>query len=88
MCNIIDRRIVKTRKPHRCFGCHSTIPASANAERSTNVDDGRIYNIYLCEDCMEFSKTLPDGYWEADGCYFEGDLTTAKQVEGWKANVV
>ena len=86
MCDILDQRIVKTRKHHCCFGCLASIPAGSSAERSTNVDGGEIYIIYICEDCIEFRGTLPDGYW-ADGCYYEGDLREAKRQEGWKTEV-
>lgn len=86
MCDILDQRIVKTRKPRRCFGCLASITVGSKAERTTYVDGGEIYTNYLCEDCMEFSKTLPDEYW-ADGCYYEGDLREAKRQEGWKTEV-
>ena len=83
MCDVIDQRIVKTRKSHRCFGCLEMIPTGSNVLRSTITDGGEIYANYLCKDCMAFSKTLPSDYW-VDGCYHEGDLAIAKREEGWK----
>ena len=84
MVVVIDRKIVLTRKNHNCFGCLASIPAGSSAVRSTNVYEGKIYTIYLCEDCNEFCGTLPDGYWAHEG-YYEGDLIEAKLQEGWKA---
>ena len=84
MSNVIDQHIVKTRKPHRCFGCLEMIPAGANVDRSTIVDGALIYTAYLCEDCVEFSETLPSDYWTDNGCYYEGDLAIAKREEEWK----
>ena len=83
MCDILDQRIVKTRKHHCCFGCLASIPVGSTVERTTNVGSGEIYTNYLCEDCVEFSKTLPEEYW-AHGCYYRGDLAEAKRLEGWK----
>lgn len=87
MSNIIDQHIVKTRKPHRCFGCLEMMPTGSSVERCTIVDGDQIYANYLCEDCVEFSKTLPSDYWADDGFYYEGDLAIAKVEEGWNQEV-
>ncbi len=78
MSKLIRRQTVTTRKPHRCFGCCTTIPSGSQAERDTCKSDYIIYTIYLCKDCIAFEKTLPADYW-IDGGYGEGDLAIAKQ---------
>ena len=87
MSDIIDERTVKTRKPHQCFGCREVIPTGSTVLRSTIVDGGEIYATYLCDDCVEFNKTLPSDYW-MDGCYYEGDLAEAKRQEEWKTEAM
>ena len=86
MSELISFDIVKLRKPNRCFGCLAPLPKGSTAERNVCKGDSGLYTIYLCEDCAEFEKTLPDEYW-ADGCYYEGDLREAKRQEGWKTEV-
>ena len=76
MCDILDQRIVKTRKHHCCFGCLASIPVGSTVERTTNVGSGEIYTNYLCEDCVEFSKTLPEEYrsFQCRKCWKPGGL--------------
>lgn len=88
MCELLDQRVVKTRKHHCCFGCLASIPVGSTVERSTIVDSGGIYATYLCEDCVEFLRTLPNGYWAYDDCYYNGDLAMAKQLEGWRVMTI
>ena len=78
MSELIRRQTVTTRKSHRCFGCCKTITKGSQAERNTCKSDDIIYNIYLCEDCLAFEKTLPADYW-IDDSYREGELAIAKQ---------
>ena len=66
MRDVLDQRVVKTRNPHFCFGCLESIPVGSKVELSTIVDSGGIYATYLCEDCVEFLRTLPNGYWAVD----------------------
>ena len=87
MSDLISRSVVKTRKPHQCFGCLTSIPQGTNAEQNKCKSDNGLYTIYLCLDCVEFEKTLPDGYWEPDDGYSEGDLAIAKREEGWNQEV-
>lgn len=52
MSNVISAKWVKTRKPHRCFGCAREFPAGSEMRFDVYVDD-RISNAYLCETCIE-----------------------------------
>ena len=87
MSELLSYGVVKTRKPHQCFGCLTLIQKGANAERNVCKGDNGLYTIYLCLDCAEFEKTLPDDYWEPDEGYCEGDLDIAKEEEGWNRKV-
>ena len=60
MSEVIGRRVVKTRKPHVCFGCGRKIPAGSQMERSC-VADGILWTCYLCETCQEVSRELDYG---------------------------
>ena len=50
MNRISDKDIV-IRKPRKCFGCLRWMNKGDLGQTQTNVDDGRIYSITICEDC-------------------------------------
>ena len=72
---LLSSKWVKTRKPHRCFGCAREFPSSSAMLFEVCVDDG-IFNLYLCETCDKVQQTLDDEF-----CY--GDLREdALEMEG------
>ena len=79
----VDRELrvkeVKTRKTRRCFGCLEIFPPDTKMMMRTNVGDGRIYDIYICEDCKDFMTENDDlclDPWE--DCYHEGCVREAR----------
>lgn len=44
--DVLTQKLVKTRKPHTCFGCGRTFPASTRMEFSTIADGGTVDNSY------------------------------------------
>ncbi len=83
MTELIKSTRVKTAKNHQCFGCLVVIRKGEHAASETYRVDDSIYSIHLCDDCDEFRKTLPKGYWGDEGGYYEGELALAKELEGW-----
>lgn len=61
MSKILDSRLVKTRKPHKCFGCDRTFPAGTIMELSTVVDVDKLFGSYLCDVCLEIVSDFPLG---------------------------
>ena len=63
------KTVLKTRRPHRCFGCGRRIPKGTRAETVRVANDGTVSTTYTCLDCSEFEKT-PNGRAAAedDGC--------------------
>lgn len=61
MSKILDSRLVKTRKPHKCFGCDRTFPAGTIMELSTVADDTEFFSSYLCDTCQEIARDFEDG---------------------------
>lgn len=54
--DVLTQKLVKTRKPHICFGCGRTFPIGTRMEFSTIADSGTVDNSYLCETCLEVAK--------------------------------
>ena len=67
--DIISSKTVKTRKPHKCWGCCKEYPAGTKMEVVVSVDGGRIASVYWCDECKRLSTQLP--YWDTqDGLAF------------------
>jgi len=49
--HIFGAKIVKTRKPHRCYGCLRRFPAGAQLNRVTGTDGGQAWSAYWCKVC-------------------------------------
>ena len=80
MCEQIAAKQVKTRKEHRCFGCLTKFPAGTSMSAETNVGDGHIYTIYICDGCKEFmSKYHEWCFDDLAGYYPEGCVADAKR---------
>jgi hypothetical protein len=62
----LTQKLVKTRKPHTCFGCGRTFPAGTSMEFSTVADGGTVNNSYLCETCVDVVDQISSesGYFE------------------------
>lgn len=64
--------VVKTRKPHRCWGCLEIIPAGTRVWSETSAYDGTVGTIYMCDPCnaywtsAAFRKRVKDEGWEYD----------------------
>lgn len=48
---IIKSGTVTTRKPHRCWGCRTVIPAGTSTPFTTSADCGAIATAYWCGAC-------------------------------------
>ena len=54
MSEILHWKEVKTRKPHRCFGCQKTYPAGTEMTHAAYADGGSVDGCYWCETCVEY----------------------------------
>ena len=68
MSELISSKIVKTRKPHFCFGCAREFPKETKMQYNT-VKDDEIFNTYICPTCLEVINNMEYG---DEFCY--GDL--------------
>jgi hypothetical protein len=56
-------KTVKTRKPHKCYGCGEEFPAGTTMVFSTTVDD--IWaSFYACEGCNKVFLKFETWDWE------------------------
>ena len=78
MGDILKWKEVKTRKPHKCWGCDEEHPKGSKMISSTYVDGGEIHSSYWCATCVKYM----DKYWESDDECGEGDIK-ANDLEGW-----
>jgi hypothetical protein len=70
---MIRNKKVKTRKDHECFACFRKISAGEIAHIQTYANYDGIYNIYLCDRCVNWcnDKNCNDCY-DVDGYIDEG----------------
>ena len=48
----LDFKTVKTRKPHKCWGCEETYPIGTEMECITSKDGGEFITAYWCKICQ------------------------------------
>lgn len=71
--------LVKTRKPHHCFGCQFVFPEGVPLFDCCGIWEGDFWSGYLCRICDAYLKS-PEGIHFSDDGYMEGML----YHEGWK----
>jgi len=52
MVDVLEERVVKTRKQHQCHGCRTMIPAGQPAEVAVCAEGGELSRTYTCQTCM------------------------------------
>ena len=70
--DILSKKIVKTRKPHRCFACWEMFDSGTEMEAGTYKDDGDIYTLYCCEICQNLLSEFPGSFIDDDDRFQEG----------------
>lgn len=75
MSDFHNRKIVKTRKPHKCEGCFEEVPVGTEITNCTGVYEGDFYNYYMCDPCLEwFDGTDVDEFIPGEiGMYRRGE---------------
>ena len=89
MADCLKAKIIKTRKPHKCWGCAREFPSGSTLEVNECVDNGDFHRAYWCETCRtvidEWSypeneevsmgdvKDCDSDYWETTRAEVEGD---------------
>lgn len=69
MSEFNTRKVVKTRKPHKCFGCKEEIKKGQEAVNNSGLYEDHFYNYYLCLECEKFiieksDEFFREGIWE------------------------
>ncbi len=62
MVQVLEEKWVKTRKPHKCFGCQYKFPSGTRMHTSTCVAD-YIYTLYFCKTCEK--------HYPKECCYYD-----------------
>jgi len=57
-------KIVKTRKPHQCYGCGKIFPPGIEMTYNTTVGEDGFFKGYWCDDCNEKFKKFDEWDWE------------------------
>jgi hypothetical protein len=77
-----ERKVKKTRKDHKCFGCRAKIPTGSSCFYSAFVNEGDFRAEYLCLKCKDYLVKNPE--FARDG-YSEGDIRDAMlEDEEWR----
>jgi len=54
MTDILRWQEVKTRKPHKCFGCAKEYPINTKMINASYAEDGTVNSCYWCITCLEY----------------------------------
>lgn len=73
-----ERKVKKTRKDHKCFGCREKLPKGSMAFYISGVYEGDFSFYYLCIPCKEWIDQNPG----QDGDFWgEGDIGNIRRQE-------
>ena len=79
MADILRWQTVKTRKPHKCWGCGKAYPAGSELTHAAYADGGTVYDCYWCPTCEEYMhRYFESGDECSEGKIYEND------AEGWE----
>ena len=77
-----ERKVKKTRKDHRCFGCKVKLPIGSTAFYISGIYEGVFGSYYLCIKCRDYLDKNPEF---ARNGYGEGDIRDAiLEDEEWR----
>lgn len=77
-----ERKVKKTRKDHKCFGCREKIPVGSSCYYFSGVYEGDFCADYLCTKCKDYLVKNPEFAREG---YSEGDIRDAMlEDEEWR----
>lgn len=79
MADILRWEARKTRKPHRCWGCHKVYPAGSRLVNAAYTDGGSVFDCFWCTVCEEYMRRH---FRSGDECG-EGEIY-ANDPEGWE----
>lgn len=57
---VLQNKVVKTKKEHRCYGCNRTFDAGAMLKYIAEADSGKVYSTYWCQTCDVYWATYMD----------------------------
>ncbi|MBE3039691.1 MAG: hypothetical protein IMZ62_12885 [Chloroflexi bacterium] len=78
--DLLIHKKVKTRKPHKCWGCRRQYPAGATLTVCVQADGGTILRTYWCPVCQSIISGM-DEYEQDDGFGY-GELRD--NTEDWE----
>lgn len=58
--DILQNKIITTRKPHKCWGCAEEFPSGSKLRKYVAVDNGEFQASYYCPDCDERVTEIDD----------------------------
>lgn len=87
MAIFLQDKKVKTRKPHKCYGCERQFPAGTKLQYYFCISYGDAMSIYICPVCekvAEEDRYNEDEYSEGDIRYADNDVWESyrKEIEG------
>ena len=56
MQTILQNKQVKTRKPHKCYGCQKEFPPQSQMRLITAIGDDKPQVTYYCQHCDNYSE--------------------------------
>ena len=81
MSEVLKSKRVTIRKPRLCFGCGHPLKKGDKAAIQTNVDNGTIFDIPLCDICDDIVSDMQYGDWFGEGDLKEDAEIIRKQEE-------
>lgn len=78
--DVLMDKLVKTRKPHQCFGCLREMRPGSMMKYLAAVDAGEFLSVYFCAVCDEYMSIYD---FRSDDEIGEGELKENDPVGWW-----
>ncbi|MDA3939619.1 MAG: hypothetical protein PF693_09950 [Spirochaetia bacterium] len=73
----LSLKIIKIRKPQKCWGCAGEFPVGTELTRSVIVDQGEFSSDYWCNECEALLNSLE--LWQLEEGFAMGELLNYKE---------
>ncbi len=78
-------RVRKTRKDHRCNGCHKVIPKGASCTNNTGLFERHWFSEYVCDDCQRLLLSIAAEELR-DGCPWHTAWCATEELQEYSMN--
>lgn len=83
MSHVYPSKLVRIRKPHKCWGCTEKQDVNTPMTTTASVEDGRFLKTYICNRCHAFMNSSIFGWNDFDDGLEFGGLRQYDEFKGF-----